>query len=227
MLERTPRLPPPPRAERQPERSTWHGATLTDDYAWLRADNWHEVMRDPSVLDPKIRAYLDARERLHQGRARPHRGAAADAVRRDEGTHQGGRLHGAEPGRPVRLLRALSRRRAASDPLPPAARRRRRDRCCSTATRSPPARRSSSSAARSIRPITGCSPGRPTRRARNIDTLRVRDLGTGSDLPDVISRRLRLAGVDRGFIGVLLRAARRQSSPLARLSPSARHAGGG
>ena len=35
--------------------------------------------------------------------------------------------------------------------------------------------------------------------------------------------RRRLAGVDRGFIRLLLRAARRQSPPLARLSPSARH----
>jgi oligopeptidase B len=58
MLERTKRLPPPPRAERHPKTSTWHGVTLTDDYAWLRADNWREVMRDPSVLDPKIHAYL-------------------------------------------------------------------------------------------------------------------------------------------------------------------------
>ena len=58
MLERTPRLPPPPRAERHPKSSIWHGVTLADDYAWLRADNWREVMRDPSKLDPKIRAYL-------------------------------------------------------------------------------------------------------------------------------------------------------------------------
>ena len=58
MLERTSRLPPAPRAERRPKVSTWHGTTLVDDYAWLRAENWREVMRDPSVLDPKIRAYL-------------------------------------------------------------------------------------------------------------------------------------------------------------------------
>jgi len=31
-----------------------------DPYAWLRADNWQEVLRDPSVLDPEIRAYLEA-----------------------------------------------------------------------------------------------------------------------------------------------------------------------
>jgi len=60
MLDRTSRLPPAPRAERQPKVSTRHGITLTDDYAWLRADNWREVMRDPSALEPKIRAYLEA-----------------------------------------------------------------------------------------------------------------------------------------------------------------------
>ena len=60
MLERTRHLPSAPRAERQPSTSTRHGVTWTDDYAWLRADNWQEVMRDPSVLDPKIHAYLAA-----------------------------------------------------------------------------------------------------------------------------------------------------------------------
>ena len=54
------RLPAAPRAERRPATSTRHGITLTDDYAWLRADNWREVMRDPSVLDAAIRAYLEA-----------------------------------------------------------------------------------------------------------------------------------------------------------------------
>jgi len=60
MLGRTRGLPPAPHAERRPKTSRWHGITLTDDYAWLRADNWREVMRDPSVLDPKIREYLEA-----------------------------------------------------------------------------------------------------------------------------------------------------------------------
>ena len=31
-----------------------------DDYAWLRDDNWQQVMTDPSVLDADIRAYLEA-----------------------------------------------------------------------------------------------------------------------------------------------------------------------
>ena len=50
----------PPRANRRPLASTHHGITRVDDYAWLRASNWQTVMRDPSVLDPEIRAYLDA-----------------------------------------------------------------------------------------------------------------------------------------------------------------------
>jgi oligopeptidase B len=59
MLDRT-RLPQAPRAQRRPAVSTRHGITLTDDYAWLRAENWREVMRDPAVLDGEIKSYLDA-----------------------------------------------------------------------------------------------------------------------------------------------------------------------
>lgn len=32
----------------------------TDDYHWLKADNWQDVMSNPSVLADDIRAYLDA-----------------------------------------------------------------------------------------------------------------------------------------------------------------------
>jgi oligopeptidase B len=59
MPERT-TVPAEPRAEKRPVTSTRHGVTLTDDYAWLKAPNWQEVMRRPDRLDPEIRAYLDA-----------------------------------------------------------------------------------------------------------------------------------------------------------------------
>src|SRR5262245_663521 len=52
--------PSPPLAERRPTFSVHHGVELVDEYSWLRADNWQEVMRDPSTLDPAIRAYLKA-----------------------------------------------------------------------------------------------------------------------------------------------------------------------
>jgi oligopeptidase B len=49
-----------PRARRIPSASLHHGIERVDDYAWLRADNWQAVMRDPALLDPAIRAHLEA-----------------------------------------------------------------------------------------------------------------------------------------------------------------------
>ena len=45
-----------PVARRKPETSIHHGVEIVDNYAWLRAENWQDVMRDPQVLDPEIRA---------------------------------------------------------------------------------------------------------------------------------------------------------------------------
>jgi oligopeptidase B len=53
-------VPAPPRAEVRPTRLSAHGLAWTDDYAWIRADNWREVLRDPSELPRDIRALLDA-----------------------------------------------------------------------------------------------------------------------------------------------------------------------
>nr|WP_246821030.1 S9 family peptidase [Bradyrhizobium iriomotense] len=49
----------PPVAPRRPHSFTRHGITVTDDYAWLKDEKWQEVLRDPAVLDPDIRKYLD------------------------------------------------------------------------------------------------------------------------------------------------------------------------
>jgi len=50
----------PPRAERRPRVTAIHGVELIDDYAWLRAENWQEVLADPAKTPPDIRAHLDA-----------------------------------------------------------------------------------------------------------------------------------------------------------------------
>ena len=50
----------PPIATKHTTRVERHGHVLLDDYAWLKAPNWQQVMRDPSVLDPDIRNYLEA-----------------------------------------------------------------------------------------------------------------------------------------------------------------------
>ncbi len=49
-----------PVAERRSTRRTVHGHTLIDEYAWLRADNWQEVLADPSKTPAGVRAYLEA-----------------------------------------------------------------------------------------------------------------------------------------------------------------------
>ncbi|MFA5599251.1 MAG: S9 family peptidase, partial [Phenylobacterium sp.] len=53
-------LPTPPKARKEPRRIEQLGRTRIDDYAWLRDDNWQQVLRDPSVLRADIRAYLEA-----------------------------------------------------------------------------------------------------------------------------------------------------------------------
>ena len=56
----------PPAAEQRPVTIEQLGRTRTDEYAWLRDDNWQEVMRDPSVLDPDIRAHLEAENAYYE-----------------------------------------------------------------------------------------------------------------------------------------------------------------
>ena len=56
----TSKTPVPPVAPRRSHSFTHHDITVTDDYAWLKDENWQEVLRDPSVLKPDIRAYLEA-----------------------------------------------------------------------------------------------------------------------------------------------------------------------
>lgn len=53
-------LPQPPVAARVDHEITQLGRTRHDPYNWLKDENWQEVMRDPSLLKPDIRAYLEA-----------------------------------------------------------------------------------------------------------------------------------------------------------------------
>jgi oligopeptidase B len=50
----------PPIADRRQHAVTQHGVTRQDPYAWLRADNWQEVMQAPEQLPADIRDYLEA-----------------------------------------------------------------------------------------------------------------------------------------------------------------------
>jgi oligopeptidase B len=53
-------LPPAPIAPVRPAEVTVHGRTIRDDYAWLKAANWRDVLKDPATLADDIRAHLEA-----------------------------------------------------------------------------------------------------------------------------------------------------------------------
>jgi len=55
-----PAEPRPPLAAPRPLAVVTHGEARDDEYAWLRAENWRAVMRDPAALEGSIRTYLEA-----------------------------------------------------------------------------------------------------------------------------------------------------------------------
>jgi len=50
----------PPIAKRIPHHHEIHGVTLSDDYDWLRADNWQACVDDPALLPDDIKQYLQS-----------------------------------------------------------------------------------------------------------------------------------------------------------------------
>ena len=64
--------PSPPTAPRKPAAlPPLHGRRRTDDYAWLKDENWQQVMRDPALLRADIRAYLEAENAYREAALAP------------------------------------------------------------------------------------------------------------------------------------------------------------
>lgn len=79
-----PIAPTPPAADQRPSRRTFHGLDLEDEYAWLRAPNWREALRDPALLPPDILAHLRAEARYaawHLDASRDLRDLIVDELR--------------------------------------------------------------------------------------------------------------------------------------------------
>ncbi|TVS12824.1 MAG: S9 family peptidase [Wenzhouxiangella sp.] len=55
----------PPEIAARPVTIEQLGRTRVDHYAWLRDDNWQQVMRDPSALRADVRAALEAENRYY------------------------------------------------------------------------------------------------------------------------------------------------------------------
>ena len=73
-----------PQAEKRPVQLTQHGIERTDEYAWLRDENWQEVLRDPSTLGADIREHLEAEVAYYEAETRhlaPLREALATEMR--------------------------------------------------------------------------------------------------------------------------------------------------
>jgi len=54
------KMPAVPVAKKDPKRIEQLGRVRVDEYAWMKDDNWQQVMRDPKVLRADIRQHLDA-----------------------------------------------------------------------------------------------------------------------------------------------------------------------
>ncbi len=63
----------PPVAKRRPSALEIHGRRRVDPYAWLRDENWQQVIRDPASLREDIRAYLEAENDYLENRLAPVR----------------------------------------------------------------------------------------------------------------------------------------------------------
>ena len=70
LIERAARFSPP-EIEARPVTVEQLGDTRVDPYAWLRDDNWQQVMRDPSLLRADVRAVLEAENDYHNEVMRP------------------------------------------------------------------------------------------------------------------------------------------------------------
>ena len=77
--------PGEPQAEQHVLTRTFHSVSLNDEFDWLKAVNWREVMRDPLKLNSAIRAYLQAENDYCERALGETAGLRQDAVRRNEG----------------------------------------------------------------------------------------------------------------------------------------------
>lgn len=56
----------PPKIKSLAQKIRQHGKTRIDGYAWLRADNWREVLADPGLLPTEIRSALEAENAYYE-----------------------------------------------------------------------------------------------------------------------------------------------------------------
>ena len=215
----------PPRAAKRPRVETWHNRVKTDDYAWLRADNWQEVMHDPSVLAPRNpRAISNAENAYLEAEL-----ADTKALQEKLFAEMKGRIKEDDSSVPAPDGPYAYYTSFVTGGQQPRFCRKPRDlqapsKSCSTAMRFRPARPSSASAMSAFRPTRASPRGPSTTRARSSTGCTIRDLATGSDRAE--SGRQHDRRCELGFRRqeLLLHLAGRQPPALEGLPACARHA---
>ena len=158
----------PPVAPRRPHSVTTHGITIVDDYAWLKDENWQDVLRDPSILDAEIRRYLEAENAFTESLLGHTAALQKRLVKEMRGRIKEDDSSVPSPDGPYAYLQQVPRGRPASVIRTHARAMAARPRSFSMATSLPHTTNISSSAARGIRRIIGFRPGAPTPKVRNI-----------------------------------------------------------
>ena len=72
--------PSPPVARKHPVRIEQLGHVRTDDYAWMKDENWQRVLRDPAVLREDIAVHLRAENAYAAAMLRPTEALQADIL---------------------------------------------------------------------------------------------------------------------------------------------------
>ena len=75
----------PPSVEKRRCETSLHGITLRDDYSWLKAANWQEVLRDPAALPGDIRAVIEAENVYAEAMLAPARDLRAALIKEMRG----------------------------------------------------------------------------------------------------------------------------------------------
>ena len=158
--------PTPPIAARRPEQRHAHGVAWVDDYAWIRADNWREVLRDPAALPADIRALLEAENAYADSVLAPTRALQRQLVREMRARLKEDDSEVPQSDGALRLLFALPPWRPAPHLLPQAARRRQGDDPHRRRRARRGQGRSFTCRSPAGRPTIAGSPGAPTTRAR-------------------------------------------------------------
>ena len=180
-------------------------------------------MRDPTVLDPQIRAYLEAENAYTEAALADTPGCRQTLYAEMKARIKEDDSSVPAPDGPFEYFVELRHRRPVSAAVPAPARRR---------ARGDPARRqqggrgpdaTGSSAPPRTAPITAIWPMPSTRRARSSSPSSIRDLATGKDLREAMpdTRSAIVWGARQQ--DAVLRAPRRQPAPAVRLPPPRRH----